>query len=130
MNHPPTHPSHPDSLHHTVSDILHRWGLSRSECDALLSGGDRRSRRRARKAGDSCVLTETQRMERIQHIIAIDRTVSQTFPQSPLLADLWITTPNPMLGDMTPLQVILEHGIEGMISIRRMLDGNGCWGGI
>jgi len=130
MNHPLPPVSDPDSLHRTALDILQRWGLSRGECEALLTGGDRRSRRRARKDSDSSLLTADQRVERMQHIVAIHRTVSQTFPQSPLLADLWITTPNTMLGDMTPLQVILERGIEGMTSIRQMLDGDGCWGGI
>lgn len=130
MNHPVPPASDPDGLHHTALDILHRWGLSRGECASLLSGGDRRSRRRAGKEAGSSLLTESQRTERLQHIIAIHRAVSQTFPQSPLLADLWVTTPNPMLGDLTPLQVMLENGMEGMTSIRQMLDGNGCWGGI
>lgn len=35
-----------------------------------------------------------------------------------------------MLADKTPLQVILERGIEGMTSIRQMLDGDGSWAGI
>lgn len=130
MIHPGSHPADPDSLQRTVRDILQRWGLSRSECEALLRGADRRSRRRARKGADPSLLTASQRVERMEHILAIHRTVSRTFPQSPLLADLWITTPNPMLGDMTPLQLILDKGIDGMTSVRQMLDGNACWGGI
>lgn len=130
MNHPAPPASDPDGLHRAALDILHRWGLSRGECETLLTGGDRRSRRRAGKGAGSSLLTETQRTERLQHIIAIYRAVSQTFPQSPLLADLWITTPHFMLADKTPLQVILERGIEGMTSIRQMLDGDGSWAGI
>lgn len=120
-------PSTLHSLHHTAADILGRWGLDGEQQQVLLGAPGRRRRSRRARVPE---LPESERVERLQLIIAIDRMLSQTFPQASLLADLWVTTPHAMLGNRTPLTVMLEQGTAGMTSIRELLDGRGGWAGI
>ena len=70
---------------------------------------------------------EREVYQRVELLLKIDNAVQQLFPHSELSANLWVTTPRLKLGNHTPLQMMLEHGIEGMREIERGLYNLAVW---
>jgi len=54
-------------------------------------------------------------------LLKIDTTLKQLFAASPLLAELWMTSPNKAWGERTPMQLIESEGMTGLMKIVRFL---------
>lgn len=54
-------------------------------------------------------------------LLMIDTTLAQLFASSPMLADLWMTSPNTALGNDTPMELIEKEGAVGLRKIVRFL---------
>ncbi len=52
--------------------------------------------------------------QRVALLMEIDNALHKLFPHSPASGGLWITTPGPRLGGVTPLDIMLEQGLEGI----------------
>lgn len=59
--------------------------------------------------------------ESADDLLMIDTTLSQLFASSPMLADLWMTTPNTALGNDSPMELIEKEGTVGLRKIVRFL---------
>ncbi len=60
--------------------------------------------------------------ERIDLLLRIDNTLHKLFPHSPLSANLWVTTRNPRYGGITPLDTMLQGGIDGIKQVESVLN--------
>ena len=60
-------------------------------------------------------------------LLQIDNALHKLFPRSELAAGLWVTTPRVKLGGITPLEVMLKQGIEGLKSIEQGLYNLDVW---
>ncbi len=112
-----------------VMQVLDEWGVEPEDRVILLGLPDKtpvRALNRYRKgtafAGDE----ETQ--QRLSHLLNIYRLVRTILPHNAAMASYWITSPNPYFSERTPLQVMLESGLEGMEQVLRHLNGSGGWG--
>lgn len=54
-------------------------------------------------------------------LLLIDTTLCQLFACSPMLAELWMTSPNAALGNATPMDLIEREGTAGLKKIVRFL---------
>jgi hypothetical protein len=64
-------------------------------------------------------------MERAGYLLAVDRALLKQFPSRPGKRDRWIFTGNVRLGGLTPLAVMLEKGVPGMILIKKLVESGG-----
>jgi len=64
----------------------------------------------------------TETMERAGHLLAIDRALRQRFMAQPERRDRWIFTANDFLTGLTPISIMLEDGLKGIMSIRGMAE--------
>jgi len=64
---------------------------------------------------------------RIATLLRIDDMTRKMFPHSALSACLWVTTPNLRYGSRTPLDTMLEGGLEGMQRVEQSLATPGGW---
>jgi len=64
---------------------------------------------------------------RLALLLKIDNAVHKLFPRSELSANLWVTTPRVKLGGVTPLELMLKQGIDGMRSIEQGLYNLDAW---
>ncbi len=60
-------------------------------------------------------------------ILKIDNALHELFPRSELAASLWVTTPRVKLGGITPLELMLKQGIDGLKSIEQGLYNLDAW---
>jgi myo-inositol catabolism protein IolC len=68
------------------------------------------------------VQAETETMERAGYLLAIDRALRQRTAAQAEREKNWIFTPNDYLSGLTPLSIMLEDGLQGIMSIRDMAE--------
>ncbi len=104
-----------------VMRLLEHWRLSAAEqADVLgLSTGSRSTLGRYR-SGEP-LADNRDLLDRAGHLLGIHKSLRLLFPHDRDLVYRWMTQPNRRLG-ARPVDLILEHGFEGLLAIRRYLD--------
>lgn len=64
---------------------------------------------------------------RIALLLKIEHALQKLFPHSQLSANLWVTTRRVKLGNATPLEMMINKGIEGIKSVERGLYNLDVW---
>lgn len=104
-----------------VTRLLDHWELSAAEQAAVLglSMGSRSTLARYR-AGEP-LADSRDLLDRAGHLLGIHKSLRILFPRDRDLAYRWMTQPNRRLGGR-PVDLVLEHGFEGLLALRRYLD--------
>jgi hypothetical protein len=104
-----------------VVRLLEHWDLTATEQAEVLglSAGSRSTLGRYRN-GEPLADSRDLR-DRAGHLLGIHKSLRLLFPHDRDLAYRWMTQPNHRLGER-PLDLILEHGFEGLLAVRRYLD--------
>jgi uncharacterized protein (DUF2384 family) len=102
-----------------IRKIAEDWSLSGDELATLLaySSGDRAVDLLTGRIS----LRETDREDRARLIFRIYRILSRLFTNSRRQSD-WLRSPNPMLRDRSPLEVMLNDRIPGMVVVLNLVD--------
>ena len=112
-----------------VMQVLDEWGVEPGERVILLGLPENtpaRALNRYRKGTAFANDEETQ--QRLSHLLSIHRLVRTILPHNAAMASYWITSPNPYFNELTPLQVMLKYGLEGMERVVKHLNCSGDWG--
>jgi uncharacterized protein (DUF2384 family) len=111
------------ALTRKVLAVLARWGVEpMDQCRLLgLPAPDAGRRYRRLRMGEA-LATDRDVWERVALLLHLETALGQVFPHSALSADLWVTTPHPWLGSRTPLDLMLDGGLEGIRQVERSLD--------
>lgn len=102
-----------------VMALLARWGLHEVNQARLL--GLPTVFELKRKIVDA----DSQTMERIGYLLAIDRALLKRFPYEPGKRDRWVFTANEHLDGLTPLSLMLEKQVKGLIVVRALAESGG-----
>jgi uncharacterized protein (DUF2384 family) len=103
-----------------VLKIAEKWSLKNEDTMALL-GGISSGRYYELKKNRKGNLGQDE-LTRVSLLIGIFKALHILFNEN--LANQWVSRPNsnPMFHDDPPLEVLVEGGIPGMLSVRRLLD--------
>ncbi len=115
-------------LARVVMEVLDEWSLEPEQRAALLGlpeGTRKRILDRYRKGTPFSEDRDTQ--QRLSHVLNIHRILATVLPHNPAMAAHWITAPNPYFNDLTPLEVMLNGGLDGLERIVRHLNWSGGW---
>lgn len=104
-----------------VMQLLDHWRLTAAEQAELLglSSGSRSTLARYR-AGEP-LADSRDLLDRAGHLLGIHKSLRLLFPHDRDLAYRWMTQPNRRLG-ARPVDLVIEHGFEGLLALRRYLD--------
>jgi antitoxin Xre/MbcA/ParS-like protein len=104
-----------------VTRLLEHWHLPATEQAILLglSAGSRSTLVRYR-SGEP-LADNRDLLERAGHLLGIHKSLRMLFPHDRDLVYRWMTQPNRRLG-ARPVDLIIEHGFEGLLALRRYLD--------
>lgn len=117
------------SLARTVLEILDDWDLDPADQLRLLGLGDRmRPRQLIRLRNGEPLPEDTAVLRRASAILAIHRALQTMYPHSAVAADHWVLSRNPRFMGRTPLELMIEGGLDGMERVVRYLDGSADWG--
>src|SRR5579872_230684 len=119
-----TDPKTRKRLSHAAIEVFFRiievWEIRNEDAMALL-GGISNGRYFELKKSRRGVLTQDE-LTRVSLLIGIFKALNILFSEK--LANQWISRPNnnPMFNNAPPLSFLMEAGIPGMLSVRRLLD--------
>lgn len=117
------------SLASETMQILNDWGIPPDAQVILLGmpdGTKPRSLNRYRSGG-APFPDDAERLQRISCILSINKALQTMFPHSGSMADLWVTTCNTYFNDRSPLEIMIEHGLNGMQNVAHHLSNNDGW---
>jgi hypothetical protein len=99
-----------------------QWQLAAADERGLL-GWPPSSTFHKYKSGDAGVLS-FDTLTRISLVLGIYKALHILYPE-PAFADRWMQMPNsnPLFGGGTPLAFVLDAGLDGLLQLRRLLDG-------
>lgn len=104
-----------------VTRLLEHWSLTATEQAEVLglSAGSRSTLARYR-SGEP-LADNRDLLDRAGHLLGIHKSLRLLFPHDRDLAYRWMTQPNERFG-ARPVDLVVERGFEGLLSVRRYLD--------
>lgn len=111
-------------LSRAVTRLLAAWGVPAAQQPHLLGLDPDRHRRELNRSRFGAALPDTGEVyARARLLLGIGAAVAQLYPHSTVAAEVWATTPQLRFGGLTPLQIMLEDGTEGMHRVVDYLMG-------
>lgn len=111
-----------------IMSILDSWGLNGQAQMSVLNlpkGIPVRALRRYRE--NTAFPDDAGVYERVDHIVGIYDALRTTYPHNPPMGVLWMKQSNSRFQDQSPLQIIVEGGLQGLLRIRTHLDCTYDW---
>jgi hypothetical protein len=116
-------------LGRVVTQILNDWGIEPEHQVALLGlPPDTRPRALNRFRSGTPFPDDQECLLRAHYILSIQTAVESMYPHNISVGHLWVTTPNAMFSDKTPLEIMLLYGVDGMQRLVHHLNGTSEWG--
>ncbi len=116
------------SLAGMIMSILDSWGLNGQAIMSVLNlpqGVPLRALRRYRE--NTAFPKDEGVYERVDHIVGIYDALRTTYPHNPPMGLIWLRQRHQRFQDRSPLQVIVEDGLEGLVRVRIHLDCTYDW---
>jgi uncharacterized protein (DUF2384 family) len=111
-----------------IIGILDSWGLSDSQQLVVLGLPDGTPVRAVRRYRDQTALPDDEGvMQRVEHVAGIAEALRTTFPRNANMGPQWMREPHRRFDRRSPLQIIVEGGLSGLIAVRAHLDCAFAW---
>ena len=104
-----------------VTKLLELWKLTTAEQAEVLGLSTTSRSTLGRYRSGEQLADNRDLLDRAGHLLGIHKSLRILFPHDRDLAYRWMTQPNRRLGGR-PVDVILQHGFEGLLALRRYLD--------
>lgn len=106
-----------------VMEILDQWGTTAEQKMALLSlEGHARPRHLARfRRGEALPAVDVVQ-QRIEHLLGIADALWTMNPHNSQIGSIWMNRTHRRFESRTPLQTMLEDGLEGVLYVRCHVD--------
>jgi uncharacterized protein (DUF2384 family) len=111
-----------------VINTLDDWEISPSEQVAMLALPGKVSGRSLRRYQDDTPLPDDPDvLKRVEHLLGIADALRTTFPRNNRIAVIWLKQPCKRLRRRRPVDIMLEDGLSGLITVRTHLDCSFAW---
>jgi len=106
-----------------VINYLDQWKLSEAEIINILGVPDIKPRHLSHYRKAEKALPQTREVyQRIDHIVGIADALRTTYPFSDKMRLMWLRKPHRRFKKNTPLSVILNEGVDGLMRVRVEVD--------
>jgi len=111
-----------------VINVLEEWEIPSSEQVNMLALPGKVSGRHMRRYQDDTPLPDDPDvMKRVEHLLGIADALRTTFPRNNKIGVLWLKQPCKRLRRRRPMDIMLEDGLSGLITVRTHLDCSFAW---
>jgi len=111
-----------------VIELLDQWAVDTEGQILVLSLPEKTPLRAIRKYRKCTPFPESdQIMERVEHIIGIAEALRTTYPRNSQMGSQWMNKPHKRFDGKTPVQLMVEGGLKGVIQVRSQLDCAFAW---
>ena len=111
-----------------VVNLLEEWGVRPSDAVNILAlpkGTKGRALRRYQE--DTPLPDDPEVMKRVEHLMGIADALRTTFPRNANIGLIWLKQPCKRLRRRRPLEIMIEDGLSGLITVRTHLDCSFAW---
>jgi len=111
-----------------VVNLLEEWGVRPSDAVNILAlpeGTKGRALRRYQE--DTPLPDDPEVMKRVEHLMGIADALRTTFPRNASIGLIWLKQPCKRLRRRRPLEIMIEDGLSGLITVRTHLDCSFAW---
>ena len=116
------------ALTRAIMSILDEWGLQGADQVTVLDLPQGTPLRSLRKYRDNTPFPDhPATLERIEHIIGIADALRTSYPHNPPMGALWLRQVNRRFQDRSPLAIIVDDGLDGLVHVRSHLDCSYDW---
>ncbi len=123
--------SHDEKMVNLAANIMYvldSWKLSGEEIIDILALPDSiKVRHLSQFRRDKAFPDLPEVNERIRHIIGITDALQTSYPTSPHMATFWLHNKSKRFKGKSPVQIIINRGLDGLIDIRKHLDCTYDW---
>ncbi len=121
---------HNIELTQAVMHTLDDWKLDGEHILSIMALPETVKVRHLSQYRNSIAFPDTPEVtERLRHILGIIDALSTSYPTNPRMSLFWMTRNSKKFQNRAPVQVIIEDGLEGLITIRKHLDCSYDWFG-
>lgn len=111
-----------------IMTLLDSWSIRSEHQISILSLPASTRLRMLRRYRDNTPFPDDQKiMERIEHLVGIAEALHTTFPRNANMAAQWMNQPHRRFSNRTPVSMMIEEGLSGIISVRAQLDCAFAW---
>ncbi|MEZ5542586.1 MAG: antitoxin Xre/MbcA/ParS toxin-binding domain-containing protein [Pseudomonadota bacterium] len=111
-----------------VINTLDEWGVSPADQVVMLALPGKVSGRSLRRYQDETPLPDDPDvLKRVEHLLGIADALRTTFPRNNRIAVIWLKQPCRRLRRRRPVDIMLEDGLSGLITVRTHLDCSFAW---
>ena len=111
-----------------VVNLLDDWGVEAADQVNLLALPEgTRTRILRRYQEDTPLPDDPAIMKRVEHLMGIADALRTTFPRNASIGLLWLKQPCKRLRRRRPMDIMVEDGLSGLITVRTHLDCSFAW---
>lgn len=111
-----------------VVDMLDEWGIKASDQMSILALPEGTPTRMLRRYHEDTPLPDDPAvMQRVEHLLGIADALRTTFPRNAKIGLLWLKQPCRRLRSRRPMDIMIEDGLSGLITVRTHLDCSFAW---
>ncbi|MEK7991741.1 MAG: antitoxin Xre/MbcA/ParS toxin-binding domain-containing protein [Thiotrichaceae bacterium] len=116
------------TLSRIVIRILDDWEIDDNNKIKLLGLPAETKPRMMNHYRNNSELPDTSEInQRIEQLVAISEALRTTYPHNYRMSTHWLNTPHRRFNQRTPLSMILDRGLNGMMAVRADLDCAYAW---
>ncbi|OAD19984.1 hypothetical protein THIOM_004341 [Candidatus Thiomargarita nelsonii] len=116
------------ALTHVIMDILENWRVKAVDQIKILDLPKGTRSRALRRYHENTPLPNASNvMERVEHLLAISEALRTTYPHNSEMGTYWINQAHRRFENRSPLNTIIEDGLDGLMSVRVHLDCAYAW---
>jgi len=111
-----------------VVNMMEDWGIKASDQVSILALPEGTPTRVLRRYQDETPLPDDPAvLKRVEHLLGIADALRTTFPRNAGIGVLWLKQPCKRLRRRRPLDIMIEDGLSGLITVRTHLDCSFAW---
>lgn len=111
-----------------VVNLLDDWGIGAADQINILGLPEgTRTRMLRRFQNDTPLPDDPVVMKRVEHLLGIAEALRTTFPRNASIGLIWLQQPCRRLRRRRPMDILVEDGLSGLITVRTHLDCSFAW---
>ena len=111
-----------------VMTLLNDWHIALKDQILVLGLPEKTPTRYLKKFGKDISLPDENHInQRVEHLAGIAEALRTTYPHSAEMGTHWMRAPNRHLNKNSPVAVLIEGGLDGIIKVRSVLDCSFDW---
>jgi len=115
-------------LSNQIMELLDRWGTNGDQKIILLGLPEDMRTRKLEKYRQDVPFPDTETVNtHLEHLVGIADALRTTFPRNVEMCSLWLKKPHKRFNNETPMDLMVQKGLPGIIQVRAQLDCSFAW---